>query len=41
LVILLCHAARLATLGSGVTAFLKERLIGSGEGEILPAIAAS
>ena len=41
LVVLLCHTARLATLWSRVTAFLKERLISSGEGKILPAIAAS
>ena len=41
LVILLCHTARLAPLGGRVAAFLKERLISSGEGEILPAIAAS
>jgi hypothetical protein len=32
--------ARFATLGSGITAFLKELLIGSGEGKFLPAIAA-
>jgi hypothetical protein len=41
LIVFLCHTARLATLGSRVTAFLEERLIGSGEGKILPAIAAS
>ena len=41
LVVLLCHSARLATLRRRVTAFLKERLISSGEGKILPTIAAS
>src|SRR5579863_8010335 len=41
LVVLLCHAARFATLRCGVAAFLEERLISSGEGKILPAIAAS
>src|SRR5580692_8674397 len=41
LVVFLCHAARFATLRRRVTAFLEERLIGSGEGEILPTIAAS
>lgn len=33
-------AAGLATFGGRKTAFLKKRLIGSGEGKILPAIAA-
>ena len=41
LVVLLCHTARLATLGCGVAAFLEERLISSGEGKILSTIAAS
>jgi hypothetical protein len=41
LVVLLCHTARLAPLGGRVAAFLKERLISSGEGKVLPAIAAS
>jgi len=40
LVVLLCHTAILATLWGRVTTFLKERLISSGEGEVLPAIAA-
>ena len=40
LIIFLCHAARLATFRCRVTAFLKERLIGSGEGKFLPTIAA-
>ena len=40
LVVLLCLTAILATLWGRVTAFLKERLISSGEGEVLPAIAA-
>ena len=37
---LLCLTARLAALGGGITAFLKERLIRSGEGKVLPAVAA-
>src|SRR5580692_5451143 len=41
LVVLLCHAAGLAPLGGRVAAFLEERLISSGEGKVLPAIAAS
>jgi hypothetical protein len=32
--------ARLATFGRGVTTFLKELLVGSGEGKILPTVAA-
>jgi len=40
LLVFLCLAARLATLWGRVTTFLKERLISSGEGEVLPAIAA-
>jgi|SRR5579863_9262371 len=40
LVVLLCHAARLATFWGRITAFLKERLIRSGEGKVLPAVAA-
>jgi hypothetical protein len=40
LLVFLCRAARLATLWGRITTFLKERLISSGEGEILPAIAA-
>ena len=40
LIVLLCLTASLATLWGRVAAFLKERLISSGEGEILPAIAA-
>lgn len=40
LIVLFCHAAWFATFGCRVTAFLKERLIGSGEGKFLPAIAA-
>ena len=40
LVVLLCLTAILATLWGRITAFLEERLISSGEGEILPAIAA-
>jgi len=40
LVILLGHPAGLAPLWGRVTAFLEERLISSGEGEFLPAIAA-
>jgi hypothetical protein len=41
LVVLLCLTAILTTLWGRITTFLKERLIGSGEGEVLPAIAAS
>ena len=41
LIVLLCLTAILATLGGRITAFLKERLIGSGESEILSTIAAS
>jgi hypothetical protein len=41
LIVFLCHTAILATFRGRITAFLKERLIGSGEGEVLPAIAAS
>jgi hypothetical protein len=37
---LLCLAARLATLGCRVTAFLKELLIGSAEGKLLPTVTA-
>jgi hypothetical protein len=40
LVVFLCLAARLATLWGRITTFLKERLISSGEGKVLPAIAA-
>jgi hypothetical protein len=40
LVVLLCLTASLATLWGRITTFLKERLISSGEGEVLPAIAA-
>jgi hypothetical protein len=40
LIVLLCLTAILATLRGRVAAFLKERLIRSGEGKILPAIAA-
>jgi hypothetical protein len=40
LIVFLCLTAILATLWGRVAAFLKERLISSGEGEILPAIAA-
>jgi hypothetical protein len=39
LVVLLCLTASLATLWGRITTFLKERLISSGEGEVLPAIA--
>lgn len=39
--IFLCLSARSAALGSRVTTFLKERLIGSAEGEFLPTVAAS
>ena len=38
---LLCLTARLAALGGRITAFLKERLISSGERKILPTITAS
>jgi hypothetical protein len=41
LVVFLCHTARLATLRGRVAALLEERLISSGEGKILSAIAAS
>ena len=41
LTVLLGHPAGLAAFRSRVTAFLEERLIGSGEGKVLPAIAAS
>jgi hypothetical protein len=37
---LLCHTARLAALGGRITAFLKERLIRSGERKILSTITA-
>ncbi len=40
LVVLLCLTAILATLWGRITTFLKERLISSGEGEVLPTIAA-
>lgn len=40
LIIFLCHTARLAALGRRITTLLKECLIGSGEGKVLPAIAA-
>jgi hypothetical protein len=40
LIVLLGLAAGLAALRSRITAFLKKCLIGSGEGKILPAIAA-
>jgi hypothetical protein len=40
LILLLCLTAILATLRGRITTFLKERLISSGEGEVLPAIAA-
>jgi len=40
LVVLLCLTATLATLWGRITTFLKERLISSGEGKVLPAIAA-
>jgi hypothetical protein len=41
LAILFGDTAVFATFWSRVTAFLEERLIGSGEGKILPAVAAS
>jgi len=40
LIVLLCLTATLATFWGRITTFLKERLISSGEGEVLPAIAA-
>ncbi|MGA9462424.1 MAG: hypothetical protein WBV28_06515 [Terracidiphilus sp.] len=40
MIVFLCHTARLAAFWGRITAFLKERLICSGEGKILPAIAA-
>jgi len=40
LIVLLCLSAILATFWGRITTFLKERLISSGEGEVLPAIAA-
>jgi hypothetical protein len=40
LLVFLCLPTRLATLWGRVTTFLKERLISSGEGKMLPAIAA-
>jgi len=40
LIVFLCNAARLAALRCRITTFLKERLICSGEGKILPAVAA-
>ena len=40
LIVLLCLTAILATFRGRITTFLKERLIRSGEGEVLPAIAA-
>jgi hypothetical protein len=40
LLVFLCLTARLAALWGRVTTFLKERLISSGEGKVLPAIAA-
>ena len=39
-VILLCRTAWLASFRGGETAFLEERLIGSGEDEVLSAVAA-
>ena len=41
LVVLLCHTAILATFWGRIAAFLKERLISSGESKILSTIAAS
>jgi hypothetical protein len=41
LVVFLCHSAWLAAFWCRITTFLKERLICSGEGEVLPAVAAS
>jgi hypothetical protein len=38
--VFLCLTASLATLWGRITAFLEERLISSGEGKVLPAIAA-
>ena len=40
LIVLLCHTAILATFWGRVTTFLKERLIRSGEGKVLPAVTA-
>ena len=40
LVVFLCHTARLAAFWGRITTFLKERLICSGEGKVLPAVAA-
>jgi len=40
LIVLLCLTAILATLWGRITTFLEERLIRSGEGKVLPAIAA-
>src|SRR5271157_4645219 len=40
LIVLLCLTAVLATFWGRITTFLKERLISSGEGKVLPAIAA-
>jgi hypothetical protein len=40
LIVFLCLTAILATFRGRITTFLKERLIRSGEGEVLPAIAA-
>src|ERR1039458_7552826 len=39
-IVFLCLTAILATFWGRITTFLKERLISSGEGEVLPAIAA-
>jgi hypothetical protein len=36
----LCHTASLASFGIRITAFLEERLIGSAERKLLPAVAA-
>jgi hypothetical protein len=41
LVVFLCHSAWLAAFWCRITTFLKERLICSGEGKVLPAVAAS
>jgi hypothetical protein len=38
LIVLLCLTASLTTLWGRITTFLKERLIRSGEGEVLPAV---
>ncbi len=40
LIVLLCLTASLATLWGRITTFLKERLIRSGESEVLPAVTA-